>query len=130
VKDIGSTADLSRQTTVSGQDELAALSSEINRMVESVRVSSERDHAILASIEDGYFEMDLKGNLTLFNDSLSRLFGYRQEELIGMNYLKLLNLSTVGRAVDAFRELYRTGRPITTMETGFDLANVRCIAPK
>lgn len=123
VKEIGRTADLSRRTTVHGQDELSALSSEINRMVESVRVSTERDHAILASIEDGYFEMDLKGNLTFFNDSLSRLFGYRKEQLSGMNYLKLLNISAAGKAFDAFRELYRTGRPITTMETAFVLAN-------
>jgi len=47
VQDIGASGDLFRRTTVQGKDELAGLSSAINQMVDSVRISSARDRAIL-----------------------------------------------------------------------------------
>ncbi len=77
VKDIGVTGNLFTKTSTHGKDELADLSREINSMLEAVRVSTERDRAILTSIEDGYFELDLEGNLTFYNDSLSRLLRYK-----------------------------------------------------
>jgi diguanylate cyclase (GGDEF)-like protein/PAS domain S-box-containing protein len=123
VKDIGSTADLFKKTTIRGKDELADLSAEINLMIESVRVSSERDRAILASIADGYFELDILGNLVFFNDSLAKMLGYKKQDLIGMNCRQLLNISSAESSIAEFRQLYTTGQPITNMETGFTIAS-------
>src|SRR6266542_2092635 len=36
---------------------------------------AEQYHAILASIGDGYFEIDLAGNLTFYNESFGNLIG-------------------------------------------------------
>ncbi len=119
VKDIGTTGDLLKKTTIGGKDELADLSAEINMMVESVRVSIERDRAILASIADGYFELDILGNLVFFNDSLAIMLGYTTQDLNGMNCRQLLNVESAERIIAAFRLLYRSGRPITNMEAGF-----------
>ena len=47
VKEIGDTGNIFAKTSTHGKDELADLSSEINQMLESVRVSTERDRAIL-----------------------------------------------------------------------------------
>ncbi len=123
VKKIGSTGNLFAKTTITGRDELAALATEINLMIESVRISTERDRAILESIEDAYFEMDLRGNLTFYNDSLSRLFRYGKQDLRQANYRELLDETSAEKAFKTFEQLYKTGRPIRSMETEFKLEN-------
>jgi PAS domain S-box-containing protein len=52
---------------------------------ETLQQSEEKYRTILENIEDAYYEVDLPGNLTFFNDSLCRLVGYSEEELMGMN---------------------------------------------
>lgn len=59
IKHIGATGNLLARTSTSGNDELTDLSSEINNMLESLRLKTERDRAILDSIEDAYFEFNL-----------------------------------------------------------------------
>ena len=41
---------------------------------------------IIDSIKECYFEVDLRGNFTFFNESLRKLLGYSREELLGLNY--------------------------------------------
>jgi transcriptional regulator with PAS, ATPase and Fis domain len=50
---------------------------------EALLESEEKYRNILGSIEDGYYEVDLAGNLTLFNDALCRMTGYSPAELRG-----------------------------------------------
>jgi signal transduction histidine kinase len=52
---------------------------------EALRKSEEKYRTILHSIEEGYFEVDLAGNLTFFTDRLCTFSGYSKEELMGMN---------------------------------------------
>ena len=42
----------------------------------SLQENEEKYRAILDNIEDGYFEVDLKGNFTFFNNSVCRILGY------------------------------------------------------
>ncbi len=77
----------------------------------ALRQSEERYRTIVESIEDGYFEIDLKGRYTFINDALCRQFGYSREELFKIDYRKL---TTPKGAIDLFQyynELYRTGLP-------------------
>ena len=48
--------------------------------------SEEKYRNILENITDGYYEVDLAGNLTFFNDSLRKLAGYTRTELMGMSH--------------------------------------------
>ncbi|OGQ07103.1 MAG: hypothetical protein A2026_03740 [Deltaproteobacteria bacterium RBG_19FT_COMBO_46_12] len=41
--------------------------------------------SILNNIEELYYEVDLAGNLTFSNDSMSKILGYSKDELIGIN---------------------------------------------
>jgi len=123
VKKIASTGDLFAKTTMTGKDELFDLSTQINLMIESVRVSTERDRAILESIEDAYFEMDLSGNLTFYNDALSRIFRSEKQDLNKMDFLDLLDDAEADKAFNAFKRLYKTGTPIKSIETEFRLEN-------
>ena len=55
------------------------------RTEESLRKSEEKYRTILENIQDGYFEVDLAGNFTFFNDVSCQHLGYTRDELIGMN---------------------------------------------
>ncbi|WP_206047254.1 PAS domain S-box protein, partial [Noviherbaspirillum denitrificans] len=49
----------------------------------------ERYRGILETIEDAYYEVDLQGNLVLFNSALCRLLGYDAGELFGCSHRRL-----------------------------------------
>ena len=58
---------------------------------EALRESEEKYRTILESIQDGYYEVDLAGNFTFFNDSMCEISGYSRDELMGMNYRQYTN---------------------------------------
>jgi len=67
---------------------------------------------ILDSIEEDYYEVDLAGNLTFFNDSLIRKWGYSREELLGMNYRQYMDTEYAEQVFQSFNEVYQTGKPV------------------
>ncbi len=81
-------------------------------MVEALHQSEEKYRNILENIEDGYYEVDLAGNLTFFNDSMCRLYGYSKDELMGMNYRQYADKETAKKVFQAFNQVYRTGKTI------------------
>lgn len=50
----------------------------------------EKDEAILSSIGDAVFAIDIKGNLTLLNNVAAKLSGYTREEALGRPYKEIL----------------------------------------
>ena len=46
---------------------------------------------ILENIQDGYYEVDLDGNYTFFNEGLLRITGYTREEMLGMNNRRIVD---------------------------------------
>jgi len=73
--------------------------------------SEDKYREILENSEEGYFEVDLAGNLTLFNKSLCRITGYPKEELLGMNNRQYTHPETAGKMYEVFNRVYQTGRP-------------------
>ncbi|MBW2558722.1 MAG: PAS domain S-box protein [Deltaproteobacteria bacterium] len=80
---------------------------------EKLLKSEERYCSVLESIEEGYFETDLAGTFTFFNNSLNRAMGYSKEELMGMNNREYTTPKTSKQVYKAFREIYATGKPVT-----------------
>ncbi|NWG04699.1 MAG: PAS domain S-box protein, partial [Syntrophaceae bacterium] len=78
---------------------------------EMVRQSEEKYRTILENIAEGYYEVDLAGNLTFFNDSVSQLLGYPKEELIGKNYREYMDQENAEKLYQTFNRVYRTGVP-------------------
>jgi PAS domain S-box-containing protein len=76
---------------------------------EALRKSEEKYRTILHSIEEGYFEVDLAGNLTFFNDAFVRWSGYSKEELMGINSRRYTDEETGKKIYQVFNEVYRTG---------------------
>ena len=50
-----------------------------------LKESEEKYRTILETIEEAYYEVDIAGNFTFFNEAAERLLGYTKTELIGMN---------------------------------------------
>ncbi len=78
---------------------------------ESLRQSEERYRSILASMEDGYFEVDLAGNMLFSNDANDRIFGNTRGERIGINYRDYMDPENARRVFEIFNKVYRTGEP-------------------
>ena len=89
---------------------------ERKRMEEALRLSEEKYRTILESIQEGYFEVDLDGNFTFCNYSMSRLTGHSKEELLGMNHRHFTNEETSKEVFQAFIDVYNTEEP----SKGFD----------
>ena len=80
------------------------------------RVTRERYLDILHGIEEGYYEVDLAGNMTFFNDSMCRIVGYQRDELMGMNNRRYMSQDTAKKVYQTFNEVYRTGKPKKAFE--------------
>jgi PAS domain S-box-containing protein len=78
---------------------------------EALRQSEEKYRNILESIEEGYYEVDLAGNQTFFNDSLCRIYGYPKEEVTGTNYRRFTDQENAKKLFQTFNRVYRTGEP-------------------
>lgn len=76
-----------------------------------LKESEERYRSILENIEDGYFEVDLAGNLTFFNESICRMLGYSKDELMGMNDRQYTDEENAKKLYQAFNKVFRTGEP-------------------
>ena len=74
---------------------------------------------ILSSIEEGYYEVDLAGNLTVFNDSLCKIYGYSRDELMGMNNRNYMTAETAKETYEIFNRVYRTGEPTKIFDWKF-----------
>jgi PAS domain S-box-containing protein len=79
---------------------------------EALRQSEEKYRSILEDIKEGYWEVDLAGNFTSFNDAICRIVGYDKTEMTGMNYRAYTNAENVGKVYKAFNQVHRTGQPI------------------
>jgi diguanylate cyclase (GGDEF)-like protein/PAS domain S-box-containing protein len=84
---------------------------ERKRVEDELKKSEERYRHILESIQEGYFEVDLAGNLTFFNDSTCRINGYFREELMGMNNRQYTDEHNAKKLFKAFNEVYGTENP-------------------
>jgi len=77
--------------------------------------SEEKYRTILENIEERYFEVDLKGNFTFFNDSLAESLGYSKAELMGMNNRHYMDEINAKEVFSAFSQVYRTNISIKSL---------------
>ena len=73
--------------------------------------------SLIDSLEDGYFEVDLKGMFTLVNDAYCRLTGWPREALLGQSFKELLRGADQAEAtIQAYEQVYKTGEPLRAFE--------------
>jgi PAS domain S-box-containing protein len=72
--------------------------------------SSEKYRTILESIEEGYFETDLEGNLTFSNSPFCKILGYSPKQLAGMNTREYTTAETAEKVSRIIEQVKQTGR--------------------
>lgn len=65
---------------------------------------------ILDSMEDGYYEVDLKGEIVFCNESFCRILGYSKDEVIGKSYHDSVDAKNKEKLFEAFNNVFKTGR--------------------
>ncbi|MCH7497032.1 MAG: PAS domain S-box protein [Candidatus Marinimicrobia bacterium] len=83
---------------------------------EALKESEAKYRSILKNIEEGYFEVDLAGNLTFFNEALARIAGVPRDQLLGLNNRDYTTLATSQKMNNIFRTIYRTGQPARVVD--------------
>ena len=89
---------------------------ERNHAEEHLRSSEEKYRHILESMEEGYYEFDVSGNLKFFNDAFYKIIGYSREKLIGTNYRKFTDARDAGKVFRAFNNVYVSHKPSKEFE--------------
>jgi diguanylate cyclase (GGDEF)-like protein/PAS domain S-box-containing protein len=87
----------------------------------ALRQSEEKYRNILENIQEGYFEVDLSGNFTFFNESMCRITGRLKEKLTGTNYKQFSDEENSKKVFQIFNKVYKTGEPTD----GFDWLIIR-----
>jgi diguanylate cyclase (GGDEF)-like protein/PAS domain S-box-containing protein len=90
-------------------------------LARTLKASDEKYRAILESIEEPYYEVDLKGDLVLINAAFCRLLGYPESELLGLNNRAYQSPTVAVNVYETFNEVYRTGMP----KMGYDWQMLR-----
>ena len=78
---------------------------------DALRKSEEKYRTILESIEEGYFETDLEGNLTFFSNPFCKILGYSRSQLIGVNTRRYTTPETAEKMVRVTEQLLQSGMP-------------------
>jgi len=91
------------------------------KVEEALRESEERYRTIIESIEDGYYEVDITGNFTYFNDAMCKVLGQTSNECGGTNFLESLDEENAGKVLNTFNNVHRTGLPVNALDFTFNL---------
>jgi two-component system sensor histidine kinase/response regulator len=86
---------------------------------EERRAGEERYRRIVETTPDGYYEVDINGNYTFFNDSMCDLLGYSRTEMTGMNHSANLDEANSQKLLNAINQVYRTGQSIKALDFKF-----------
>jgi PAS domain S-box-containing protein len=89
---------------------------ERTRAEEQLAQSEEKYRAIIDNMEEGYYEVDLAGNIALFNRSFVNILGYGPEELIGMNNRNFMDGENAREVLRVFNGVYRTGESVRAFD--------------
>lgn len=86
---------------VSSTDLLAEVQ-EHKQTEEALRESEKKYRTILERIKEGYFEVDLNGNFTFFNDSMLKILGCSEDELGRMNIREFTDKQNLKEVLKTF----------------------------
>lgn len=82
----------------------------------------ERYRLLYENLADALFITDTNGNITMCNSQGTNLFGYSEQEFIGMNFTHLIHPDEREHVIDAFRTSIESGR---TREEGMIARGIR-----
>src|SRR5512143_2765976 len=82
----------------------------------ALRESEERFRRIIESAPVGYFELDLQGGFTFFNDATCGILGYPRQELGGHVQSEVADPSSRGRLAENFEQILASGQTAKSVD--------------
>lgn len=67
----------------------------------------------IEDVADGFYETDLRGNFTFFNDAMCRIFGYSGREILNRNFREFMDEKNAEIAFSHFNRIYRSDEALT-----------------
>ncbi|MFX1241493.1 MAG: PAS domain S-box protein [Promethearchaeota archaeon] len=86
---------------------------------QKLKESEEKYRGILENIKEGYFEVDLFGNFTFFNDAICELQGCSREELLKTNYANFVDEDNKKKITEVYNNVFETGIPKSNFQYEF-----------
>ena len=83
----------------------------VKQLQEELLKSEEKYRTILEEMDEGYYEIDGKGNLTFINEATARMYGCTRREMLGMNYKQFTPQENWGATVADYTTVFTTGIP-------------------
>ena len=84
---------------------------EQEQAIQKLKESEEKYRGILDNLDQGYYEVDLKGNYTFANKFQANYIGYSIDDLVGTNFEVFYDKETKKRVFEKFNEVYRKSLP-------------------
>ncbi len=88
-----------------------------------LKTSEKRYRTILENMEDGYYEIDNKGNITFANKATGRLLGYTNDALIGKNFKQFTDKETGEMLLNTYKNIFNIGFGIQALD--YEIVNKR-----
>ncbi|MEW6187398.1 MAG: PAS domain S-box protein [Thermodesulfobacteriota bacterium] len=95
--------------------ELEAMVTRFREIETSSRNTEKKARDLLNNIEDGYYEVDLRGNFIFCNEAYAEILGLSPEEILGGSY-KHIGGHDTQQTFQVFNNVFRTGIPTKDME--------------
>ena len=111
------------------RDSLKAEIDERKQTEEALRESEKKYRTILERIKEGYFEVDLNGNFTFFNDSMLKILGCSEDQLDHMNIREFTDKKNFKKVLKTFDQVKELGD--ASKASGWELIkkdNSRCFS--
>lgn len=84
---------------------------ELEKRLDALSREKENLETIIETIEDGFIETDLKGNITRFNAAFCEISGYSPEECRGLSYRTYMDEPEALKVYRTFNRVFTTGIP-------------------
>ena len=84
---------------------------DIRRVEAELKEAEEKYRTILETMDSGYYEVDLKGNVLYFNPALRKFLGYGNQEMKSVNFSDWVVPEEIDRVYGIFKEVRRSGNP-------------------
>ena len=81
----------------------------------ALRESEEKFRSIIETTPDGYFEVDLKGNFTFFNDSMCSILGYSRQEIPTTMPGEWIDEINSQKLKDSFHKVLENRKPVKSL---------------
>ncbi len=86
---------------------LQRLEETLDERTQKLRDSEEKYKTLLQTNNVGFFEIDINGNIISFNDVVEMFTGYSQNELIGVNFSKIVDPNDIEKIYRVYHQVFK-----------------------